>query len=86
MLKHGIKNKSIAKEKYTEIMRLRLNKQLLFEETGLITQPALFWLEASPDGLVVDSSNSSAIGVELNAPTLWLGQNGVISLCMFTMG
>ena len=34
-------------------MGLKLRHFVLVRETGLVIQPPLFWLAASPDGLVV---------------------------------
>ena len=38
-------------------MKFHLNRNIDIRETGLVLQPKLFWLAASPDGLVSDKSN-----------------------------
>ena len=38
-------------------MKFHLNKNIDIRETGLVLQPKLFWLAASPDGLVSDKLN-----------------------------
>ena len=40
---------SRARELYIDVMRLKLRHFVLVRETGLITQPSLSWLVASPD-------------------------------------
>ena len=38
-------------------MKFHLNKNIDVREIGLVLQPKLFWLTASPDGLVSDKTN-----------------------------
>ena len=51
-LNHGESFESRAHELYIGVMRLKLRHFVLVHETGLVIQPSLFWLAASPDGLV----------------------------------
>ena len=52
--KHGIKNEIIAKEKYVKAMNFKLFRNIVTEDTGLLIQPNLSWVGASPDGNVLD--------------------------------
>ena len=38
-------------------MKHKLNREVLVRETGLVIQPELFWLAASPDGMVCDMND-----------------------------
>ena len=52
-------------------MKFHLNRTIDIRETGLVLQPKLFWLAASPDGLVSDKSNEDVrqIGlIEIKCP------------------
>ena len=57
--RHGRIYEPVVREKYIDIMRYHLNRDVRVRETGLVVQPLLFWLAASPDGLVTDKSNES---------------------------
>lgn len=52
--KHGKLYEPIAREKYEHVMQFYLNRDVEVRETGCVIQPNLFWLVASPDGLVSD--------------------------------
>ena len=68
-LNHGINNEQIAKEKYTYIMNYRLIRKIYLRETGLIVQPKLYWLGASPDGIVYDYLSKPQVGLlEIKCP------------------
>ena len=52
-------------------MKFHLNRIIDIRETGLVLQPKLFWVAASPDGLVSDKSNEDVrqIGlIEIKCP------------------
>ena len=51
-LNHKKKIESRARELYIDVMRLKLRHFVLVLETGLVIQPSLFCLAASPDGIV----------------------------------
>ena len=53
-LDHGHIYESHAQEKYIEVLRSKLNHNISVRKTGIVIQPNLFWLSASPDGLVFD--------------------------------
>ena len=51
MLNHGNINENISKEKFKNVMIYQLNQNIKILETGLLVQPCIPWLGASPDGL-----------------------------------
>ena len=57
-LDHGIRNEALAIEKYQFIMSYTLNRPVKIREAGTIIQSQLFWLGASPDGVIFDKKNS----------------------------
>ena len=62
-LNHGINNEDAAKEKYCFIMNYRLMRNVKIREVGIIIQTKLFWLGASPDGVIFDKQNIPHIGL-----------------------
>ena len=68
--KHGIKFESVARDKYYDVMKHHLRRPITLRETGMVIPPSMFWLEGSPDGLVIDPCSSSGkIGtIELKCP------------------
>ena len=61
--KHGIKNEIIAKEKYILVLNFKLFRNIVAEDTGLLIQPNLPWLGASPDGKVLDQHEVPSQGL-----------------------
>ena len=53
-LDHGIWNEALAIEKYRFIMNYKINRPVKIREAGIIIQSQLFWLGASPDGVIFD--------------------------------
>ena len=53
-LDHGIRNEALAIEKYQFIMSYKLNRPVEIRGAGIIIQSRLFWLGASPDGVIFD--------------------------------
>ena len=49
-------------------MRLKLRQFVLIHETGLVIQPSLFWLAASPDGLVAYQTSDEKLLLEIKCP------------------
>ena len=43
----------IARQIYIDITKFKL-KHVSVTETGIVIQPLLYWLAASPDGLITD--------------------------------
>ena len=68
--KHGIKFEPVARDKYYDVMKQYLKRPITLRETGMVIPPSMFWLEGSPDGLVIDPCSSSGkIGtIELKCP------------------
>ena len=59
VLNHGINNEDAAKEQYCFIMNYRLMRNVKIREVGIIIQTKLFWLGASPDGVISDKQNKT---------------------------
>ena len=55
-MEHGRQYEPTAREMYIELMKTRLQRTVQVRETGFVVQPSLFWLGASPDGLVRDGT------------------------------
>ena len=51
-LDYGVFHEPIARVQYLDIMRYKLNRDVKIRETGLVIQPNLYWVAASPDGMV----------------------------------
>ena len=67
----GKLHKLTARENYTQYLTFVLKYDINLRETGLIIQLNLFWLAASPDGLVSDHSDSRKVGlIEIKCPKL----------------
>ena len=68
--KHGIKFEPVARDKYYDVMKHYLKRPITLRVTGMVIPPSMFWLEGSPDGLVIDPCSSSGkIGtIELKCP------------------
>ena len=49
-------------------MRLNLRHFVLVRETGLVIQPSLFWLAASPDGLFSYQTSDRKLLLEIKCP------------------
>ena len=68
-LNHGVQNEEVAKEKYIYIMQHQIRRPVKIKEVGLIVQPDLFWLGASPDGVVEDMTQKHPLGLlEIKCP------------------
>ena len=69
--RHGRIYEPGASDKYLDVMKFHLNRNTDIRESGLVLQPKLLWLAASPDGLVSDKSNEDVgqIGlIEIKCP------------------
>ena len=62
-LKHGKLHEPTARENYTQYLKFVLKHDINVLETGLVIQPNLSWLAASPDGLISDHSDSIRVGL-----------------------
>ena len=68
-LKHGSMNEPIAREKYSDVLCHKFHRRIAVCETGIVIQPNLFWLGASPDGLVNDNQHDPQYGlIEIKCP------------------
>ena len=68
-LNHSKTCEPVAREKYIQHLKYTLKHDIAVRETGIVLQPYLFWLGASPDGLVQDTSESNYIGlIEIKCP------------------
>ena len=68
-MEHGRICEPIARDIYQEIMNVKLKREVIIRETGLVIQPYLFWLAASPDGMVSDIYDPNVFGIiEIKCP------------------
>ena len=68
VLNHGKKFEPIARKIYIDVMKFKL-KHVSVRETGIVIQPLLYWLAASPDGLITDESSTPILGlIEIKCP------------------
>lgn len=54
-MKHGKIYEPLAREKYENILKDHLRRDVSVRETVVVVQPNLTWLAASPDGLISDT-------------------------------
>ena len=67
--KHGHKYESIARTEYTKLMKEKLKREVIVRATGTVVQPNLYWLAASPDGMVSDPNDPNVLGLlEIKCP------------------
>ena len=64
---HGLGYEPIARETYLNVMKYELRRDITIRETGLVIQPSLFWVAASPDGMVVDQQVGIGL-IEIKCP------------------
>ena len=67
-LYHGIRNEALANEKYQFIMNYKINRPVKIREAGIIIQSQLFWLGASPDGVIFDKKIQEIGLLEIKCP------------------
>ena len=59
----------IARQIYIDVMKFKLKHNVSVRETGIVIQPLLYWLAASPDGLITDESSTPILGlIEIKCP------------------
>ena len=63
-LKHGKLYETKARNVYEEYMNYSLKNNISVRETGIVIQPNLYWLAASPDGLVFDNAEFGLIEIK----------------------
>ena len=67
-LVHGIGNEALAIEKNQFIMSYKLKRPVEIREAGIIIQSQLFWLGASPDGVIFDKKIQEIGLLEIKCP------------------
>lgn len=67
-MKFGKENENVAKQNFFDYLTYILKRNVVIRETGLVVQPYLFWLGASPAGLLVDSSKNEPALIEIKCP------------------
>ena len=62
--------KDLRKEQiYIDVMKFKLKHNVSVRETGIVIQQLLYWLAASPDGLIADESATLIFGlIEIKCP------------------
>ena len=76
VLKYGKTYEPIAHTKYVDIMKYCFNRDIDVREAGIVIQPNLFWLAASPDGLISDKTDDTGFGlIEIKCPKSKKNQN-----------
>ena len=66
--KHGREYEPVARRQYEEYLKYSLRHDVSVWETGIVVQPHLFWLAASPDGLVTDKTGNAIGLLEIKCP------------------
>ena len=62
-LNHGKKFEPIARQIYIDVMKSKLKHNVSVRETSIVIQPLLYWLAASPDGLITDERATPIFGL-----------------------
>ena len=63
------KKKPIAMQTYIDVMKFILKHNVSVREIGIVIQALLYWLAASPDGLITDESDTPILGlIEIKCP------------------
>ena len=68
MFDHGQKFEPVAREKFEKYMTYSLKRKVKLRETGIVVQPYLFWLAASPYGLISDQNEEFPGLIEIKCP------------------
>lgn len=67
-LKHGKMYEAPARKLYKNCLQYKMKHEITVRQTGLVIQPYLFWLAASPDGCVVDKTTGGIGLIEIKCP------------------
>ena len=62
-LNHGKEYESVALEKFHDFLTWKLKENVTIRATSLV-EPYLFWLGASPDGLIIENSGPALIEIK----------------------
>ena len=58
-----------ARQIYIDVMEFKLKHNVSVRETGIVIQPLLYRLAASPEGLITDESSTPILGlIEIKCP------------------
>ena len=68
LFNHGKTYEPIARNAYSDAMKLKLNRNVILRETGIVIQPMLYWLAASPDGIFFDPTSDTLGLLEIKCP------------------
>ena len=63
MLNYGKLNEPKARKCYTDYLKFSLKHEIDVRESGIVIQPNLYWLAASPDVLVSYKCKSNKLGL-----------------------
>ena len=67
--RHGRIYEPVAHEKYLDVIKFHLNRNIDIRQTGLVLQPKFFWLAASPDGSDKSNEDVRQMGlIEIKCP------------------
>ena len=58
-MKHGIKYKPVARDKYNSIMKFEEGRRISWREIGIVISPSAVWFGASRDGLLYDCESGN---------------------------
>ena len=53
----------ITRQTYIDVMKFKLKHTVSVSETGIEIPPLLYWLAASPDGLITDETATPIFGI-----------------------
>ena len=68
-IKWGLDHEAAAREAYVKTMHLRGHTSVVVKPSGFVIHPQQGWFGSSPDGIVIDSSNTACIGLlEIKCP------------------
>jgi len=66
-MNYGLVHEPTARKLYIDVMNLKLKRCISVRETGIVVQPSIPWLGASPDGLVIDGGSVGMIEIKCPA-------------------
>ena len=58
-LRLGIKLERVEREQYYDVAKHYFKRPITLRDFGMLIPPCIFWLEGSPDGLVIALCSSS---------------------------
>jgi len=67
-MQFGKDYENVAKQKFFDYLTFVLKRNVMICETGLVVQPYLFWLGASPDGLLICDNCVDPSLIEIKCP------------------